>query len=539
MTKHEDRRLTMLRALLRQEENKVGSRMQFVFKGQATGVEVVDNDRVARKVYLATWSPSLYPEPAEDDEDDDGCSVQEFMRLKYVQKMWYKNPVDVANTTLASSGASSVGGMAGAPGAGGRSLRGSLSTLNLKFAPTSAVMVPKGSSVGSFDGLKAIPEAKKADTSVLPATSTSGSILDLMASPVDTVSPQVSQVPQKPAESSTSGSSGVGSLLDDFAGLSFGPTTGSFSSTPFFATKPAAAPGASIAAFANFNSFVTTPMAPSLPVVPKTHSLPVASVLPTASAVPAVPAVPATTIDTKLSPFGSAATPATSASSPPLSNGVSPTSDKKDEDENDRYAAFRGLDAETARTAPSAFTLLPEPPKVPRDARMAGILGLQEPKSSGIGGMVGVPLPPAKPVVMAAPEPEFDPSDPYAAFRGISKEEAMLAPAFENNIRRRSSVAAMGTAFSTAAPVATGFSTGVAAPAQDDAWADFGAFTSAPPAAAAAAPAAEKSNGTNGNDFGDFGSFVDAGHASPQRKVERKPSKIADNAFADLLAGFK
>lgn len=53
----------------------------------------------ARDIWLATWSPSDFPEPEASEKD----KIREFIKKKYVQKQWYRKPGSAGPPDNASS----------------------------------------------------------------------------------------------------------------------------------------------------------------------------------------------------------------------------------------------------------------------------------------------------------------------------------------------------------------------------------------------------------------------------------------------------
>ncbi|KAI8831397.1 hypothetical protein BC829DRAFT_409660 [Chytridium lagenaria] len=376
----EDRRLVMLRGLLKLEDNKKcfdcpsrspsfvnlsagtfvcsrcsGHLMAMNFRVKSVSASIFTKEEIeslalggnaaAKQVYLASWTPASFPEPLRLDDE----GIVEFMKLKYLQKKWYREPVQQ-----------------------NRGLKGSMSTLNMKFAPTAVVMVDTPVETKDEDGFFAGPgvpqHAPRRSSMSTPKTPAANDLLDL----VDLSQPAAAS----PATY----------LKQCLLGLRISPT-----------------------------------LEPTYP-----HPLP-----PTTLVTPSISPVPSFCL------FQASSSPSATAQ----------------EVSDDPYAAFRGLDAETARTAPSTFT--------------------------SPGGIVWGSV-----QKVEEEEVVIDPSDPYAAFRGAFTYQEPKA--FVNNVRRRSSVAAM-----PAAPSWATFQNPPTVTANANAgWADFGAFSNAP--SSNAAPAAEK-----------------------------------------------
>jgi len=49
---------------------------------------ITSNFKNASDIWLATWTPSDYPEPDAGDKE----KIKDFMHKKYIQKVWYRKP---------------------------------------------------------------------------------------------------------------------------------------------------------------------------------------------------------------------------------------------------------------------------------------------------------------------------------------------------------------------------------------------------------------------------------------------------------------
>ncbi|KAJ3201248.1 hypothetical protein HDU67_001469, partial [Dinochytrium kinnereticum] len=438
--------------------------------------------------------------------DDD--IILNFMRLKYIEKEWYKAP-EVSSSNGAVKG-----------------LRGSVSTLNMKFVPTAAVMVSPPTLAGIPDSETFTAQAVVKDTalsqdllsldftqptndamkssaadfladfeglsigsgavgasgvgvgSFMATTSRVGGFVTAQSKAVPGSASSVFADFATPASKAATVASGsAGSLFADFAKTTNKTAPGSTStvfadfstttnktttivpgstSTVFsdFATTPnrttTIAPGSTSTAFADFtmNSPPSTFRKTSIPSTSQ----------PLFPEPPTTPHPPASIISSTLS-HNKTPSPATILVSPTPTTPptTSPVNHKSGDD--DPYAALRGLDVETARMAFSS----------------PGVC---------VGGE-------------GEEDVAEDSGDPYAAFRGLTKETAMMAPgaftyseprAFVEGMKRRSSVATMGPTTTIHPLTPPNESVG-----GGGGWATFGV-----------ALAAEKGGDEGGDEFGEF-----------------------------------
>ncbi|KAJ3192238.1 ArfGAP with FG repeats 1 [Irineochytrium annulatum] len=203
----EDKHLVILRALLKRDENKVEMlrlsgegavvcQPECLFRVKSVSASVFTTQEIqmlvesggneaARQVFLGTWNPSSFEEPSVTADE----GILEFMRMKYIKRTWYVPK-------------------SAAPVAGGKSLRGSVSSLNLRMAP-SAVMAteeyvssPTSTVLFSSDVAK-LASPRRSSVS-MPTTSPLDSLSQLTPAPSPIVAkaenPQKKQaVPPSPA----------------------------------------------------------------------------------------------------------------------------------------------------------------------------------------------------------------------------------------------------------------------------------------------------------------------------------------------------
>ncbi|KAF9151688.1 ArfGAP with FG repeats 1 [Linnemannia schmuckeri] len=74
--------------LLRELNHRVKSISASTFTSEEMAGLQKGGNAVAKKIWLATWSWREYPEPDAHEVDD----VRQFMRAKYVKKLWYQDP---------------------------------------------------------------------------------------------------------------------------------------------------------------------------------------------------------------------------------------------------------------------------------------------------------------------------------------------------------------------------------------------------------------------------------------------------------------
>ncbi|KAF9432532.1 hypothetical protein BGZ76_010664, partial [Entomortierella beljakovae] len=216
---------------------------------------------IARGIWLATWSSREYPEPASHDVDE----LRQFMRAKYVKKLWYQDAnggssVPPGSTDSSSNGVKSNAGLF-VPGqtlnASNKSK--SIDNLTAQFASTAPeqTLSRKSSSISSDSGSTTISKSTNPSSTgsspFNPAGSKSTSHLQFQQSQQSQQSQQNQQLYQSSLPLQQAQQLQTQPSFDDFAGLmnngkdNFGSNTQSTINTATSSIPTSIATTASIA----------------------------------------------------------------------------------------------------------------------------------------------------------------------------------------------------------------------------------------------------------------------------------------------------